>query len=176
MIEKLKTWHIIGAIVAFAIGTLLHFAYDASGANAAVGLFAPVNESVWEHLKMLFYPYLAFAVVEYFVYGKGFRNFWSAKVFSVLAAMALIVTVFYTYSGILGRHILFVDILTFALGTAAAYAISYRIINGYRYTSRAARATALILLAVTVVAFSVFTSHPPDIGLFADPLEATLSA
>ena len=169
--EKMKTWHIIGAIVAFGVGTLLHFIYDASGGSAAVALFSPVNESVWEHLKMLFYPYLAFAVIEYFIYGKGFRNFLPAKVFSVLAGMLLIVTTFYTYSGILGRHILFVDILTFMLGTAAAYAISYRILNGYRFTSKEVRATALILLAAAIVAFTVFTFRPPDIGIFADPLE-----
>jgi len=170
--DKIKSLHVIGAIAAFAAGTFLHFAYAASGDNAVVALFAPVNESIWEHHKMLFYPYLAFALLEYFLYGKGFRNFLPAKVFSVLAAMLLIVTTYYTYSGILGEHYLILDILTFALGTAAAYAISYKILNGYRFTSKKAAIAAWLLLAATIAAFAVFTFRPPDIGLFADPLAA----
>lgn len=37
-------------------GILLHFLYDFSGKVLIVGIFAPINESVWEHLKLGFYP------------------------------------------------------------------------------------------------------------------------
>ena len=35
------------------LGVLLHFTYEWSGDNAVVGLFSAVNESTWEHLKLL---------------------------------------------------------------------------------------------------------------------------
>lgn len=39
------------------LGVLLHFTYEWSGDNPAVGLFSAVNESTWEHLKLIFFPY-----------------------------------------------------------------------------------------------------------------------
>ena len=52
-----KRW--ITALVLTALaGTGLHFAYGICP-EPLVGLFAPVNESVWEHLKLLFWPFLA---------------------------------------------------------------------------------------------------------------------
>lgn len=173
--ERVKRLHVIGTIAAFVAGTLLHFAYDASGGNAVAAIFSPVNESVWEHLKMLFYPFLTFSVFEYFSYGKEYKNFLPAKVYSAIFGMLLIVTLYYTYSGILGRHILLIDILIFVIGTAAAFAMSYRILESDRYTSKKSRTAALILLAAAIAAFTVFTFRPPDIGLFADPKAESLS-
>ena len=49
---------IIFMIIAMGAGTLFHFIYEWSGFHPLAGLFAPVNESTWEHLKMLFFPVL----------------------------------------------------------------------------------------------------------------------
>jgi hypothetical protein len=96
---KLKRWHIVGAIVTLVLGTLLHFTFDWSGGNLFVGLFSAVNESVWEHLKLLAVPILLFAIIEYFAYGRAYDNFIPAKLLSVLAGMLTIVVFFYTYTG-----------------------------------------------------------------------------
>ena len=47
---------ILAAIVVFVLGTLAHFVYDWSGQNSFIGLLTPVNESTWEHMKLLFFP------------------------------------------------------------------------------------------------------------------------
>ena len=49
---------ILAAIVVFVLGTLAHFVYDWSGQNSFIGLLTPVNESTWEHMKLLFFPML----------------------------------------------------------------------------------------------------------------------
>jgi hypothetical protein len=41
------------AFIAF-LGTALHFTYELSGRNIMVAPFSAVNESVWEHLKLVF--------------------------------------------------------------------------------------------------------------------------
>lgn len=53
---------IIGILFVLVTGTLSHFLYDWSGRLPVVGLFAPVNESVWEHMKLLFFPMLLYAL------------------------------------------------------------------------------------------------------------------
>ena len=69
---RIKQFHIVGLLFTLLTGFLLHFVYEWSGDNPLVGLFSPVNESVWEHLKLLFFPILAYSIVEYFIYGKNY--------------------------------------------------------------------------------------------------------
>ena len=51
------TW--IAAILA---GCVLHFLYG-WWPNALTALFSPVNESLWEHVKLVFWPFLGAALV-----------------------------------------------------------------------------------------------------------------
>ena len=53
---------IAGILCVSILGTLLHFTYRWSGRNPLIGLIAPVNESVWEHMKLLFFPMLLFGL------------------------------------------------------------------------------------------------------------------
>lgn len=53
---------IAGILSVSLLGTLLHFTYRWSGRNPLIGLIAPVNESVWEHMKLLFFPMLLFGL------------------------------------------------------------------------------------------------------------------
>ena len=52
------TW--LSPVIIMLIGSLDHFMYELSGGNVFVGMWAPVSESVWEHLKIAFYPTLFF--------------------------------------------------------------------------------------------------------------------
>ena len=51
-----RSYHILGIFVIVMIAGPLHFAYEWSGENFIVSLVAPVNESIWEHLKMVYWP------------------------------------------------------------------------------------------------------------------------
>ncbi|WP_286082764.1 DUF6512 family protein, partial [Parablautia intestinalis] len=59
--KSLKQYTAIGIIFVLLAGTLAHFVYDWSGNHAVIGLFTPVNESIWEHMKLLFFPMLLYA-------------------------------------------------------------------------------------------------------------------
>ena len=157
---------IAGFLFVVIAGTLLHFAYQWLGENPVVGALCPVNESVWEHLKLLFFPMLFYSMVEYLSFGKNIENFIGAKTVGILVGMITIVAVFYTYSGIAGTHYLWADILTFIIGVAAAYFISFMIIKkGYAIPD----SLGAVLIAVAAC-FVVFTFFPPPIPLFRDPI------
>mgnify|MGYP007016532144 CR=1 FL=1 len=89
-------------------------------------LFCPVNESVWEHLKLLAAPFLLLSAVEYAVSKKKSPNFFAAKALALWAGMAVIVFGFYTYTGVLGQDWLPADIALFVAGAAAAWLCSHR--------------------------------------------------
>ena len=150
-------------------GTLLHFVYEWSGGNPLAGLFSAVNESVWEHLKLIAVPMLLFGIYEYFAYGRKQRNFVPIRVLSILLGMALIVTVFYTYSGILGRNCTLIDILLFYAAVFAAYRFSAKLLRTERFSSETARVLAVVGLLILIASFALFTFNPPQLGLFRDP-------
>ena len=166
---KLKNIQIAGFIFTVVVGTLLHFTYEWSGGNALVGVFSAVNESVWEHLKLLSVPMLLFGIVEYFLYGKNKDNFIPVRLLSILLGMLIIVTVFYTYSGILGKHIPIVDILLFVAATFISYRYSYRLLRTDKFDSKLAGAFAVLGVILLILCIIVFTFAPPHIGLFQDP-------
>jgi hypothetical protein len=101
---------ILGIVASFS-----HFAYNLSGKNIIVGLFNPVNESVWEHLKFMFFPFLLWWIVMYFIKNKKCEiplNTWivSAAVSLVVAPLS-VVLLFYSYTGALGIESVFIDIV-----------------------------------------------------------------
>ena len=172
--HKIRNWQIAGTIFTCIVGTLVHFIYEWFGGTAAA-VFGAVNESTWEHLKLLFWPVVVFGIIEYFAYGRKTKGFLPAKAVSILIGMITIIGLFYTYSGILGYNTLVLDILTFAVGVFAAYYYSYRHLNALqdRYLSKAAAICAAAGLVILIVLFIVFTYYAPHIGLFLDPVSGT---
>lgn len=140
-----------------------------------MGTFASVNESTWEHLKLLFVPMLLFSSVEYFVIGKNYPNFIPAKALGMLLGMIAIVIIFYTYTGILGKNYLWADILTFVLGVAVAYLYSWQIINK-QPIGTSANVIGIILVLVLTLCFVLFSFDPPHIPLFLDPVTKSYGA
>lgn len=163
---KLKHWQLAGAVFTLILGTFLHFAYALSGENAVVGAFSPVNESTWEHLKMLITPMLLFAVTEYFAYGKKYSNFIPVRFVSILFGTLVILFLFYTYTGIAGRHFLPADIGIYILGVLAAYLLSYKLLRTDILSSDTAVLVGAVGLALLIFCVVAFTRHPPDLPLF----------
>ena len=65
---RIKTWQIMTAIIGIILGTIFHFTYEWSGKKVIIGLFSAVNESTWEHLKLLFFPMLITTFIGYFFF------------------------------------------------------------------------------------------------------------
>ena len=102
MKQSVPSWQIGGFVFVGALGTLLHFVFDWSGGNVAAALFSAVNESIWEHMKLLFYPMLLFAWWEWRVWGREDNRFWCIKLVGALLGLGLIPVAYYTYTGALG--------------------------------------------------------------------------
>lgn len=171
--KKFRAWEITGFILVSILGSLLHFLYDFSGKSPIAALFSPVNESTWEHLKLLFVPFLLYSIVEYLVWGKEEGcNFIAAKVFGLFWGLFAIVASFYTYVGIIGTNFLWADILTFLIGVFTAFRFSEKWLKHPR-EGKGWCAASLVLLAAFIICFVLFTWKAPHIGLFLDPVTQT---
>ena len=115
MRRKLFFWELGGFLFTGALGTLLHFVYEWSGGSVLAACVSAVNESTWEHMKLLFVPLFLFSLVQVCLLGRNYPNVPAVRALSVLTGVALIPVLFYTYTGILGYHITWVDISIFFL-------------------------------------------------------------
>lgn len=167
MKKTLVHYTIAGILFTSILGTLSHFLYEWSGNNLYVGLFTPVNESIWEHMKLIFFPMLLYFQFENIMVEKYPPSLLCANSASILIGTLLIPTIFYTYSGILGAHYAVLDIATFYLSVILAFVIRYLLTKKRISKTHCRWLMALVLL--TLVCFFIFTFNPPDLGLFQPP-------
>lgn len=167
MSKKIKIFHIISTILVILLGTLLHFTYKLSGNNNIVALFSSVNESTWEHLKLIFFPMFLTSIIGYFTCLKTASNFWCSRAVGVFVSLSFTVVFFYTYAGILGKNIAIIDIISFFISVILGEFVSYIFMNN---NFKCNKKLSILFLYLLVICFIVFTFFPPKIGLFKDPI------
>ena len=75
--------------------------------------------------------------------------------------------IFYTYTALLGKNILILDILTFAFSVLLANVLSYVIMRSRMQPLP--DILCLLILTLLAAAFIVFTYAPPDFFIFDAP-------
>lgn len=166
--NRLKKYMMIGVGFVLITGTISHFMYEWSGNNRMIGLFCPVNESTWEHMKLVFFPMLFFSVFMRRRLQKNSPCIFSALSFGILIGTFLIPIIFYTYTGILGYNIFILDVAVFILSVIFAFYFAYKFASTCKVKCYIVRLRVLVF--IVMVCFFLFTYHPPQIGLFAAPI------
>ena len=170
MKRSFALWQLIGFSVVALGGTLLHFLYDWTK-SILVAPFSGVNESTWEHMKLLFWPMFLFAVVQSFFF-KDRKDFWCIKLRGTLLGLLLIPVIFYTYNGVIGRSPDWINITIFFISAAVAYIFETRLFKKVNPPCRSSK-SAFVALCIIGILFVVFTFVTPPIGIFKDPLAKT---
>ena len=169
MNSSIPAWQTGGFLFVSLLGTFLHFLFDLSGGKAGAAVFSAVNESIWEHMKLIYIPMLLFAGIEYFRWGKAIPSFWCIKLTGFLAALLLIPAVYYTYTGILGAESAWFNITIFFLAAGVAFYWETRRLQA-DWTCRLPDCLTLGGMLLIGLLFLVFTFQPPRIPLFRDPI------
>lgn len=157
-----------GVAVSFAVASLLHFLWNWSGQLLPVALIASVNESVWEHVKILAWPFLAWSSVQYVIVKPDPRRLVVARTAGLIVTIVLTICFFYIYTGILGFSVLWIDIACALLWLAAGEIASLRVQNS-RNNIEQLYPVAVAVLSLIVIMLLCFTVSAPQLGLFLDP-------
>jgi hypothetical protein len=167
MKRSIGLWQLWGFAVTALGGTLLHFLYEWLGDAVWIAPFSGVNESTWEHMKLLFWPMLVFATVQSFFFRER-ADFWCVKARGALLGLVLIPLLFYTYNGVIGRSPDWLNIAIFFISAAITYIFEARRFRGDETPCRPR--AAIVLLVSLALSFVLFTFFPPELGIFRDPL------
>jgi hypothetical protein len=150
------------------LGSVLHFTFGWSGGNPLVGAFSAVNESVWEHLKLVFWPALLFMLIEYVPLKKATNNFGLAKTTGVYMAIIIIPLIFYSYTAVTGNSIFLIDISTFIVAVIIGQISSYKLLV-HKKLPESFNRISFVLLVLLGIAFILYTFYPLQLPIFRDP-------
>jgi hypothetical protein len=168
MRRRVLGWELGGIVFILLLGAVLHFAFEWSGEWKPLAVIAAVNESVWEHLKLGFWPALLYSAIEY-RFLRGFsNNFIVARTTAAVVIPATIVALFYAYTAVV-EDMLVADILIFVVAVVLGQVASYRVLRS-RPLSRRLHWFAAVSLILLVLAFALLTFYAPQSGLFRDPV------
>jgi len=167
--DKSIFWYeLIGMVFIILLGSMLHFTFEWSGNQPLVGVFSAVNESVWEHLKIAFWPALLYLIFEYRYLYKKSNNFFVAKTLGIYSIIIIIPLIFYSYTAFLEESLI-IDIGSFIFAIIVGQLVSYRLLT-YKKVDRIFEQISLVALVVLALAFVIFTFYPPQVPFFQDPV------
>ncbi len=171
MKRDIKLWSLVGFAFASLSGTFLHFLYEWTNGSILTAPFSAVNESTWEHMKLLYFPLLVFALIQSRFF-KGYDNYWCIKLLGILSGLILIPVLFYTYNGAFGKSPDFVNIGIFFVSAASSFLIENYLFKKNTLSCKRPLITLGIICLIGAL-FVLFTFVTPHIPLFLDPVTQT---
>lgn len=170
---KKKTFFTLSTIFSIILGTFIHFIYNILYKPFILGLFVPINESVFEHLKLVLIPLTLFGIIYSLVYGKkeNNKNIWNYISIAVILSMIFVPIMHYLYIAIIKNTSTIFDIVLYILSIIFSYIYIY-IKNG-KDNKKDTNKGGILLILLLYFIFVVFTICPPRVELFKDPINNT---
>ena len=168
--ENLWWWSVGGVLTVAVLGTILHFLYDWTGESGVVKPFSAIDESTWQHMKIMYFPMLIFGVVQWFFFRKEYPCFYVVKLIGILVGLTLIPIVFYTYNGAFGKSPDWLNITIFMVADICAFVVEYRLFRRLNDCKRLWNILSLTAILVMGVLFVLLTYMPPNLPLFISPV------
>lgn len=168
--KRLFYWELAGFLWTAAAGAALHFLYDWSGGAGWAAVLSAVNESVWEHMKLLFVPAFLFTQVQLLALGRQYPNLPAVRGVTLPLGLALIPGAYYTYTGVFGIHLLWADILIFVAAAAMLFWLDFWLLRRGAFDSGWQQIAGAAVLWGLAFIFVWCTFRPPRLPLWRDPL------
>ena len=171
MKRNIAPYQLLGFGVTALFGTILHFLYDWLGEAVWIAPFSGVNESTWEHMKLLFWPTFIFAIIQSFFF-KDRSDFWCVKLRGISLGISLIPILFYTYNGAIGKSPDWLNISIFFISGAILFIYETRLFKSESLLCPS-KAIPFTILCIYALLFIVFTFVQPKLSIFLDPITNT---
>jgi len=159
---------IISFFAVSLLGVLTHFWHKWFKTGVVLHVLSAINESVWEHMKLSFYPMVLVMVLQVLLTQIYYPGFWGCAAIVVLTATFLVPLLYYPVRKILGREVPAVSISLYFVCILLAFIVEYYLVMS---SFNAINDTlAWVLLLMTFIAFAYFTYFPPKLPIFKDSI------
>lgn len=167
--RKIAAFEVAGAVFIILLGSALHFTYALSGNYPFVGIFSAVNESVWEHLKLAFWPSILWILIELYSLRKNASSFFASKTIGTYVMVFFIPAVFYTYTLFTGESLFLIDIAAFIIAILIGQTVSCMLLQRDIFPKWIEKVSVILLVLLAII-FVAFTFYPPHFPLFQDSI------
>ena len=152
---------LINSFIIFIISSICHFIYNIFP-NTFFSIFFPVNESIWEHLKLLFTSSIIFSIINY----KRINNIFSITLIRSVLLIIILLILFLPVYYLFGENIIFTLIILFITILITEFIIS-KISN--KKLIKSLNFISIFLIIISYFIFGYLTYNPPKLDLFRDP-------
>ena len=159
----------IPIIIIFTI--LFHFAFEFLGSPKILIPFFPINESIFEHLKLCVYPTIITWIIGAFSLAKkneiDMSKWIISMTFSIITNLINVLSLYYIGTGAFNIHSMIFDISTIVIGTILGQILSVHIYNNISDKNKNVAYTYMILIILFFI-MTYFSYNPKEIPLFLD--------
>lgn len=168
MNKKIIIRFVVFYLLTVILGTLSHFAFSFFNLPMFFKPIFPVNESTFEHLKLFFYPFMIFTIIEGFIYDEKLNYFIPKRGFIISFIMLFEILYISLMTKIFGTNS-FINISSYYILMLVAFIISYYL----NIDNKVIKIGGYINIALWIIIFFYFTSYPLDSLIFIDPSKAS---
>ena len=171
MVIVMKKIKIIGVIITFLLTVLYHFLYEWFP-NPIFEIFFPVNESIWEHMKLLYSGILTFNIIEYIIYRKkniNTNNFFTVTFLMMITSIILYLIIYLPLYDMFGENMI-ISISLLVIVIILEQIFSYYLLN-YGKENKLLNKVSIILIILGYVTLLSLTINPPRNYIFYDIVE-----
>lgn len=171
MNQKIKKFFpfIISFLISTSLGVLFHFLFTLLNNSIIISWLVPINESIFEHLKLLFYPFLLVSIIELHIRKKSIKNYFPYRISAITIAIIILPVLYYGIKACIG-NVGFINISLYFLCMALAYYLSYKAEKKQLVPTLSMRFIAISMTILLVFLFTIMTYFPPELELFRDPI------
>ncbi len=163
---NLKKLKVIGIIGCFLLAFLTHFLYEWFP-NAIFAIFFPVNESIWEHMKMLCTTILLYELIEFIILKvkkMKVNNFLFASFIAAILSIPIYLIMFLPIFYKIGEKMI-ITLIIMLITIIITQIIHYKLIN---YKELHLDILSLVFIIITYIVMGILTYYPPEEDLFFD--------
>ncbi len=162
--KKHKKSIIISSIIIFILSTLIHSFYEMLP-NCITLIFCPVNESIWEHMKMIFTSYTLFILIKYLFFSEK-----TILIDTITSYLNIIIfLIIYLPIHYLFKENIFVTLTLYFISIIISQCLRI-ILTKKIHVNNKQDNLSIIIIIITYIIFTYLTYYPFNIDLFTDPI------
>lgn len=158
----------MGVFICFVLSVLFHFLFAKTG-WLWTSVVSPVNESVWEHVKILFYPFLFYSIIEGIIIKPYVKQYITAKAIALVTMPFIMIALHYITTAVFGGHRLIVSIINTLICFIIAFCLSFRLYNS-NLSLESLTVPSVIAVILMIILITTFTYNTPQVDIFRDSI------
>ena len=171
--KQINVIYYFSSVIIFLLSALSHFMYDWTNNNEFISMFVPTNESIFQHLKMIFFPIVLYYLVTYIIYNRKYDIIFYKWILSAITTFlftsGLITASYYIFRTGFNIESMFIDIVSLISGLILS---SFLCAHLYYRTKimnvKVCNPIVILGLLALVISISFFDKNPMKVDMFYD--------